>query len=170
MTFLYAKLSRPRKAKRVAGSIFDFKIKDIDGQEIDFNSYKLKNLLIVNTASKCAYTPQYSNLEKLHQTYGNKVTVLGFPANNFFWQEPGSEAEIASFCRKNYGVTFKMFTKVSVRGEHQHPLYQWLHWKTGHIPTWNFCKYLITKNGNEVQFFPSTVNPLSPEIVNEILK
>jgi glutathione peroxidase len=126
--------------------------------------------LIVNTASKCGYTPQYSELEKLHQTYGNKVAVLGFPANNFLWQEPGSEQEIASFCRKNYSVTFKMFGKISVRGKHQHRLYQWLHWKTGKVPTWNFCKFLVSKNGSEAQFYPSTVAPLDSQIVNEILK
>lgn len=170
IAFLYAKLSRPRNAKRVGGTIYDFKIKDIKGHEIDFSVYKGKNLLVVNTASKCGFTPQYSELEKLHQTYGNKVTILGFPANNFLWQEPGSEQEIVSFCQKNYGVTFTMFGKISVRGKHQHQLYQWLQWKTGKAPTWNFCKFLVNKNGNEVMFYPSTVTPLDPQIVNEILK
>jgi glutathione peroxidase len=170
IAFLYAKLSRPSNAKRVGGTIYDFKIKDIAGREIDFSSYKGKNLLIVNTASKCGFTPQYSALEKLHQAYGNKVTVLGFPANNFLWQEPGSEQEIASFCQKNYGVTFTMFGKISVRGKHQHQLYKWLQWKTGKVPTWNFCKFLVNKNGNEVLFYPSTVTPLDSQIVNEILK
>ena len=101
IAFLYAKLSRPHRAERVGGTIYDFKIKDIEGHEIDFGAYRGKKLLIVNTASKCGFTPQYSQLEKLHQTYGDKVEVLGFPANNFLWQEPGSEEEIASFCQKN---------------------------------------------------------------------
>ena len=98
IAFLYAKLSRPHPAERVGGTIYDFKVKDIAGREIDFSSYKGKNLLIVNTASKCGFTPQYSELEKLHETYGNKVTVLGFPANNFGHQEPGTNSEIKEFC------------------------------------------------------------------------
>ncbi|HET6544858.1 MAG TPA: glutathione peroxidase [Chryseolinea sp.] len=170
IAFLYDKLSRPHRSERVGGTIYDFKIKDIEGHEIDFSSYRGKNLLIVNTASKCGFTPQYSQLEKLHQTYGNKVTVLGFPANNFLWQEPGSEQEIAAFCQKNYGVTFTMFSKISVRGSHQHQLYKWLYWKTGKVPSWNFCKFLISKNGSDVQFYPSTVGPLDPQIVSEISK
>ena len=108
----------------VVGSIYDLKIKSLDGKEIDFSQYKGKKLLIVNTASKCGKTPQYAGLEKLHEQYGNKVTVLGFPANNFLWQEPGSNAEIAEFCERNYGVKFQMFEKVSVKGGDQHPLYQ----------------------------------------------
>jgi glutathione peroxidase len=170
MTYLYGRLSRPRKAKRVGGTIYDFKIQDIEGREIDFNAYKGKNLLIVNTASKCGFTSQYAQLEKLHQTYGNKVAVLGFPSNNFLWQEPGSEEEIASFCQRNYGVSFPMFSKISVRGKDQHQLYQWLHWKTGKVPSWNFCKFLVTKNGSQVLFYPSKVTPLDSQIVNEILK
>ena len=170
MTYLYVKLSRQPKAKRVEGSIYNFKVKDIEGREVDFESFRGKNLLIVNTASKCGFTGQYADLEKLHQTHSDKVVVLGFPSNNFFWQEPGNEDQIASFCQKNFGVTFKMFSKISVRGKHQHPLYQWLHWHTGQVPTWNFCKFLVTRNGNEVQFFSSTVAPMDPQIVNEILK
>lgn len=170
MTYLYGKLSGPLKPKRVGGTIYDFTMQDIEGNEINFSSYEGKNLLIVNTASKCGYTPQYSQLERLHQSYGDKVVVLGFPSNDFLWQEPGSDQEIASFCQKKYGVTFKMFSKISVRGKHQHQLYQWLSWRTGKVPTWNFCKFLVTKNGNEIQFYPSKVSPLDPQITNEILK
>src|SRR6187551_3956622 len=94
-------------------SVYDFKINSIDGTEIDFSAYKGKNLLIVNVASKCGYTPQYADLEKLHEQYGSKVVVLGFPANNFGGQEPGSNDQISSFCKKNYGVTFQMFEKIS---------------------------------------------------------
>jgi glutathione peroxidase len=148
-------------------SVYDFKIKSIDGELIDFKRYQGKTLLIVNVASKCGYTPQYADLEKLHENYGDKVVVLGFPANNFGAQEPGSNAEIAEFCKKNYGVKFQMFEKISVKGADQHPLYQWLKEKTGQEPTWNFCKYLVKPDGT-VKFFPSKVHPLDAEILNNI--
>ena len=170
ISFLYGKLSGPGKPKHVGGSIYDFRIRDIEGKEVDFAAYKGKNLLIVNTASKCGYTPQYSDLEKLHEEHGDQVTVLGFPANNFLWQEPGTDQEIASFCQKNYGVTFKMFGKISVKGKDIHPLYQWLRGKTGKAPSWNFCKYFVNKDGSEVRFYPPTVSPLDPAFASEILK
>src|SRR5258706_229247 len=128
-------------------SLYDFKISSLDGKTIDFSQYKGKTLLIVNTASKCGFTPQYTELQKLHETYGSKVIILGFPANNFGAQEPGTNEEIASFCQKNYGVTFQMFEKISVKGDDQHPLYAWLKGKTGHEPTWNFCNYLVKPDG-----------------------
>ena len=143
----------------VHSSIYDFKINSLDGKLIDFSQYKGKTLLIVNTASECGYTPQYADLQKLHEQYGQTVTILGFPANNFGGQEPGSNDQIASFCKKNYGVTFQMFEKVSVKGEDQHPLYQWLKEKSGSEPTWNFCKYLVKPDGT-VKFFSSKVKPL----------
>jgi glutathione peroxidase len=148
-------------------SVYDFKINSIDGEAIDFARYKGKNLLLVNVASKCGYTPQYADLEKLHETYGDKVVVLGFPANNFGGQEPGTNAEIAEFCQKNYGVTFQMFEKISVKGDDQHALYKWLKEKTGSEPTWNFCKYLVKADGT-VKFFSSKVKPLDPQIVDEL--
>lgn len=148
-------------------SLYDFKINSIEGKTIDFSQYKGKTLLIVNTASKCGYTPQYEELEKLHEQYGSKVTILGFPANNFGAQEPGSNAEIIDFCKKNYGVTFQMFEKISVKGEDQHALYQWLKEKTGQEPTWNFCKYLVKPDGT-VKFFASKVKPLDPQITSEL--
>ncbi len=150
-----------------AGSLYDFKMNAIDGKNIDFTAYKGKTLLIVNVASKCGYTPQYTDLQKLNETYGSKVTILGFPANNFGGQEPGENAEIAGFCKKNYGVTFQMFEKISVVGADQHPLYAWLKEKTGKEPTWNFCKYLVKPDGT-VKFFPSKVNPMSKEITDEL--
>jgi glutathione peroxidase len=107
-------------------SIYDFKMTSIEGNEIDFSTYKGKNLLIVNVASKCGYTPQYADLQKLHEMAGDKITILGFPANNFGGQEPGTNSEIAEFCEKNYGVTFQMFEKISVEGNDQHELYKWL--------------------------------------------
>ncbi|SRR5258706_2339763 len=148
-------------------SLYDFKINSIEGKTVDFSQYKGKTLLIVNTASKCGYTPQYEELEKLHEQYGSKVTILGFPANNFGAQEPGSNAEIVEFCKKNYGVTFQMFEKISVKGDDQHALYQWLKEKTGQEPTWNFCKYLIKPDGT-VKFFASKVKPLDPQITSEL--
>jgi glutathione peroxidase len=150
-----------------SSSLYDFKINSLEGKLIDFSQYKGKTLLIVNTASKCGYTPQYTELQKLHETYGSKVTILGFPANNFGAQEPGSNEEIASFCQKNYGVTFQMFEKISVKGDDQHALYAWLKEKTGQEPSWNFCKYLIKPDGT-VKFFASKVKPLDKEITSEL--
>jgi glutathione peroxidase len=167
-SFLSEKLTHVNNPQNVAGSIYDFKIRSLEGKEIDFSGFKDKYLLIVNTASKCGYTPQYADLEKLHEQYGDKVVVLGFPANNFLWQEPGSNADIASFCERNYGVKFQMFEKISVKGKDQHPLYAWLEAKSGHVPTWNFCKYLVDKSGNVAGFFNSRTNPLDKEIVDKI--
>jgi glutathione peroxidase len=166
--FLSEKLTFAQGKKEVQGSIYDFKVRSLEGQEIDFSQYKGKNLLIVNTASHCGFTPQLADLEKLHEQYGDKVAVLGFPANNFLWQEPGDNNEIASFCQRNYGVKFQMFEKISVKGKDKHPLYKWLEAKSGKTPTWNFCKYLVDPNGNVVDFYPSKVNPLSKEIIDAI--
>jgi glutathione peroxidase len=149
------------------GSIYDFKMNAIDGEQIDFAKYKGKTLLIVNVASKCGFTPQYADLEKLHELHGDKVVILGFPANNFGSQEPGSNTQIAEFCQKNYGVSFQMFEKISVKGDDQSPLYKWLQEKTGEQPSWNFCKYLVKPDGT-VKFFPSKVSPLDKEILDAI--
>lgn len=148
-------------------SVYDFKLVSLEGKEIDFSKYKGKSLLIVNVASKCGFTPQYADLEKLHEQFGDRVVVLGFPANNFGAQEPGTTLEIAEFCEKNYGVKFQMFEKISVKGEDQHPLYQWLKEKSGQEPTWNFCKYLVKPDGT-VKFYPSKVKPLDQEIVDAL--
>jgi len=148
-------------------SIYDLKMNALDGNEIDFAQYQGKTLLIVNVASKCGNTPQYADLQKLHEQFGDKVQVLGFPANNFGNQEPGTNTEIASFCSKNYGVTFQMFEKISVKGDDQHPLYKMLNEETGKEPTWNFCKYIVKPDGS-VKFFGDKVNPLSEEILSEI--
>lgn len=148
-------------------SLYDLKMNSIDGKLVDMSQYKGKTLLIVNVASKCGYTPQYTDLEKLHETYGAKVTILAFPANNFRGQEPGTNAEIADFCSKTYGVKFQMFEKISVIGEDQHPLYGWLKEKTGSEPTWNFCKYIIKPDGT-VKFFNQKVNPMGKEILDEL--
>jgi len=150
-----------------ASSVYDFKKKAIDGDLIDFGKYKGKTLLIVNVASQCGFTPQYADLEKMHETFGDKVTILGFPANNFGSQEPGSNEEIASFCEKNFGVKFQLFEKISVKGADQDPLFAWLKEKTGQEPSWNFCKYLVKPDGT-VKFYPSKVNPMDKEILDQL--
>jgi glutathione peroxidase len=147
--------------------LYDFKMNALDGKSIDFSQYKGKTLLIVNVASKCGYTPQYIDLQKLHELYGSKVTILGFPADNFGHQEPGTNAEIGEFCKKNYGVSFQMFEKISVKGDDQHELYKWLKEKTGQEPSWNFCKYLVKADGS-VKFFASKVKPMDEAILNEL--
>lgn len=149
-------------------SIYDFRMKSLSGQEVDFSQFPGKNLLIVNTASKCGYTYQYKELQKLHEQFGDKVAVLGFPANNFLWQEPGSNSNIEEFCQINYGVSFPMFEKLSVKGLNQHPLYAWLQLKSGKKPSWNFCKYLVDKSGNVIGFFNSKVEPLDKQIVDKL--
>ena len=154
--------------QNVRGSIYDFKLNALNGKPVDFEQYKGKYMLVVNTASKCKFTPQYAELEKLHEQFGDKVAVLGFPANNFMWQEPGSNEEISEFCLKNYGVKFQMFEKVSVKGKNKAPLYKWLEAKTGETPSWNFCKYLVDPTGNVVRFFSSKVSPLDKQIVGQL--
>lgn len=156
-----------------SASIYDFKIEAIDGTTIDFSQYKGKKLLIVNTASKCGYTPQYEDLQKLHELYGDKLTILGFPSNNFMGQEPGTNVEIAKFCKVNYGVTFQLFSKIEVKGKDQHPLYAWLSDKDKNgwndkAPTWNFCKYLINEEGKLVNFYKSGVKPMDQKIIEFI--
>ena len=165
---LSEKMATAQTPKAVNSSIYDFKISALDGKVIDFSQYKGKHLLIVNTASKCGYTPQYKDLQKLHELYKERVVVLGFPANNFLWQEPGTNTEIAEFCERNYGVKFQMFEKISVKGRSQHPLYQWLQSKTDHKPDWNFAKYLVSADGSKVIFFKSSVQPLDQQIIDEV--
>ncbi len=167
--FISRKLSSAKK-EPISGSIYDFKVKSLEGMEIDLSQYRGKYMLIVNTASKCGYTPQYADLEKLHEQFGNKVAVLGFPANNFLWQEPSTNEEIATFCERNYGVKFPMFEKISVKGSDKAPLYKWLEAKTGESPSWNFCKYLISPNGEVLAFYLPKVKPMDKEIMDKILQ
>lgn len=163
----------PDYYQTMESSFYDFKLKDINGTEVDFNSFKGKKLLLVNVASKCGYTKQYAQLQELYATHGDKIVVLGFPANNFGGQEPGSNEEIKDFCSTEYGVTFPMFEKISVKGFDKHPLYRWLSdasqngWNNEE-PSWNFCKYFINEQGELVKFFPSSVNPLDEQILSLI--
>jgi glutathione peroxidase len=165
--------SKPTENLVTQMSLYDFKMKSIDGKEIDFSIYKGKKVLIVNTASECGYTPQYEELQKLHQLHGSKVVVLGFPCNDFGAQEPGSLENIKSFCQKNYGVSFQLFEKVSVKGDKKTPLYEWLSSKSKNgwndkEPSWNFCKYLIDENGKLQNLYPSGVSPMSKELLKAI--
>lgn len=152
------------------GSFYDFTMKSIDGKDIDLSVYKGKKVVVINTASKCGYTPQYADWEDFYEKHGDKVMVLGFPANNFLHQEPGTNEEIATFCQKNYGVTFPIFEKIEVVGKDQHPLYQWLSKKelngwNDKSPSWNFCKYVINEQGELTNFFASGVKPNDKEFL-----
>lgn len=154
----------------------DFTVETIDGQTLDLASLKGKKVLVVNTASKCGYTPQYADLQKLYEQYGGEhFTIIGFPANNFANQEPGSDEEIKQFCKKNYGVTFPMMSKISVKGKDQHPLYQWLTTKkyNGKMDSkvkWNFQKYLINEKGELVKVAYSKTNPMDEKILGWVKK
>lgn len=159
----------------MAASVHEFKARAITGEEIPLDHYKGKALLIVNTASACGYTPQYAGLEALHKKYQDRgFAVLGFPCNQFGKQEPGSEAEIAAFCKKNYGVTFPMFAKVDVNGDQAHPLFDYLKMSLpGLLGTepikWNFTKFLIDKEGKPIERFAPATKPESIEKTVETL-
>ncbi len=150
-------------------SVYQFKVASIEGKPIDLKKYKGKKILIVNTASKCGYTPQYTELEALYQKYKGKLVIIGFPANNFGGQEPGTNAEIMEFCTKDKGVTFPMSSKISVKGDDIDPIFKYLTTAenaehiTGDI-SWNFEKFLIDENGVLIHRFKSKVTPMSAEL------
>lgn len=154
-----------------AESFYTLKTKTLQGQAVDLSQYKGKVTLVVNVASKCGFTPQYAGLEKLHEELKDKgFSVLGFPSNDFGAQEPGSPEEIATFCKKNYGVTFPIFEKVVTKaGAEQSPVYALLG-KSGSLPSWNFAKYLVGRDGQVIAFYPSKVTPDSPELREAIDK
>jgi len=154
-----------------AQSIHSFKVKSIDGKEINFANFKGKKILVVNTASQCGYTPQYEALQKVYAQYKNKLVIIGFPCNQFGGQEPGTNEEIVSFCQKNYGVTFPLADKVDVKGDRAAPIYQWLTQKSknGVLDAtigWNFNKFLLDENGKMLAYFPSSVKPDSDNILS----
>jgi glutathione peroxidase len=166
-------LGKPQDNLVTAKSFYDFTMKSIEGRDISLSDYRGKKVLVVNTASECGFTPQFNELEELNTKYKDKVVLLGFPANNFGGQEPGSNTEIATFCQRNFGVTFQLFEKSEVLGRNQNPLYQWLTHKEQNgwndkAPNWNFCKYLIGENGELLKFYSSAISPLSDEIVKEL--
>lgn len=144
-------------------SVYDVAIKTLSGQETSLGKYKGKKMLVVNTASRCGYTYQFEALQKLHETYGDRVQVLGFPSNDFF-QDSKSNGTIAEFCSINYGVTFPMFEKISVTGKQAHPLFRILYTHTGKSPQWNFNKYLLDEHGNVIRHFAANVDPLDKQI------
>ena len=151
------------------GSIYDFKMPGLDG-EIDFSKFKGKKIMIVNTASQCGNTPQYKDLEALYEKYKDKLVIVGFPANNFMGQEPGSNADIKKFCTKEYGVTFPMAEKISVKGDDAAPIYKYLSEQAAakglaNPVKWNFGKFLLDENGNLVATFSPKTQPMSEEIL-----
>ena len=153
-----------RSNKNALVNFYSLKAITNTGEEIQFEKYRNKKILLVNLASQCGYTPQYAELEQLHQQNKN-IAVLGFPSNNFGAQEPGSDEEIAVFCKVNYGVTFQLFKKDNVKGKNKQPVYQWLSDETKNgwnntEPKWNFYKYLVDENGNLLNVFSSSVSPL----------
>lgn len=160
---------------KTAESVYEFKLTNIDGKETPLSEFKGKVLLIVNTASECGFTPQYEGLQATHEEYSDDgLVVMGFPANNFGGQEPGTDDEIKKFCKVNYGVSFPMFSKISVKGDDQHPLFTYLTSAdnpdfTGEIK-WNFEKFLINKQGKLIHRFRSDVTPQSDEIKKAIEK
>ena len=151
-------------------SIYDFKVAGLDGTDIDFSQYKGKKIMIVNTASACGLTPQYEGLEKLYNQYKDKLVIIGVPANNFNGQEPGSNEDIKTFCKKNYGVTFPMAEKISVKGDDTHALYKYLKEQAAakgfaDPVTWNFGKFLINERGELIATFSPRTTPMSEEIL-----
>ncbi|MBP06153.1 MAG: glutathione peroxidase [Chloroflexi bacterium] len=157
----------------LAQSLYDISINNIDGEKIDLSKFKGKYILFVNVASKCGFTRQYADLEKLFQKFGDKLVVIGLPCNQFGGQEPGQAKEIKQFCKENYGVTFPISEKINVKGENIHPIYSWLTIKdkNGNINSkvkWNFQKYLVGKRGELINYFYSTTSPLSKKIISEI--
>ena len=162
--------------KALNQSVYDFTMKDIEGKDVPLSQFKGKVLLLVNTASKCGFTPQYEGLEKLYKTYQDRgLVILGFPANNFLWQEPGTDGEIKQFCSIKFGVTFPMFSKISVKGKDQHPLYAFLTDEKanpgfGGAISWNFNKFLVGRDGKVVGRFGSKVEPGSKELIEAVEK
>jgi glutathione peroxidase len=165
-------VSQPKEQTAVdKKSIYDFTMKTIDGKEKSLADYKGEVLLVVNVASQCGFTPQYKDLEEVFEKYKDKgFRILAFPANNFGEQEPGSNQEIKTFCQTNYSVTFDLFSKISVKGDDQHPLYRYIT-KESPFPgdvKWNFQKYLVDKDGNIVAMFPSRVKPTDKAFIEKV--
>ncbi|MBB4805564.1 glutathione peroxidase [Chryseobacterium defluvii] len=169
-----SEISKAKTNELMGKTIYDFKVESLDGKEINFADFKGKKILIVNTASECGFTPQYADLEKLYEDHKDKLVIVGFPANNFGGQEPGTNSEIGAFCQKNYGVTFPMAAKVSVKGDDTAPIFKYLTEKElngvkNSTVLWNFTKFLIDENGKLIDSFVSTTNP-TDEAITKYLK
>ena len=165
--------SKAKTQELMGKTIYDYKVESLDGGEISFADFKGKKIMIVNTASECGFTPQYADLETLSKEYRDKLVVVGFPANNFGGQEPGSNEEIATFCQKNYGVTFPMAAKVSVKGDDIAPIFKYLTEKElngvkNSSIMWNFTKFLIDENGKLIDSYVSTTKPTSESITKHL--
>lgn len=163
-------ISQERK-QTMETPFYSFSMKDLEGKETPLTAFKGKVVMVVNTASFCGYTPQYKDLETIYKQYKDKgFVVLGFPANDFGKQEPGKDEDIAAFCERNYGVTFPMFSKISVKGKDIHPLYQYLTTQTQFKEEigWNFTKFLVDKDGSVVAKFPSQTKPTDKEVLSAI--
>ena len=163
-----SKTNKPIKMS-ASKSLYDIKIDSLQGKSIDFSSFKGKKILFVNVASKCGFTPQYKDLQKLYNQYQDKLVVIGVPCNQFGKQEPGKADEIEEFCQVNYGVSFLITEKIDVKGNQQHPLYTWLTSKTENgrknsSVKWNFQKYLVDENGELIDYYYSITSPTSSKI------
>lgn len=157
-------------------TIYDFKVSALDGSQINFADFKGKKILVVNTASKCGFTPQYADLEKLYKQFSGKLVIVGFPCNQFGAQSPGTAKEISEFCTNEYNITFPMAAKVNVKGDKAAPIYQWLEAQAKAKgfepvqPQWNFGKYLLDESGSLVAVFKSPTNPMSAEVLDAVAK
>ncbi|WP_299127761.1 glutathione peroxidase [uncultured Winogradskyella sp.] len=161
------------EVQKATKPIYDIKINSLTGQPIDLSEYKGKYILFVNVASKCGFTPQYRELQQLHETYKEQLVVIGVPCNQFGSQEPGTADEINSFCEVNFGVSFLITEKINVKGSAQHPLYEWLtkkaiNGKQNSSVKWNFQKYLIDKDGEFLDYFYSITKPMNSRITNHL--
>jgi len=166
---MFSLFSKSPKNTEPMESIYDIKINALNGDKINLSDYKDKYILFVNVASECGFTGQYEDLQKLYETYKDKLMIIGVPCNQFGGQEPGSASEIQTFCKVNYGVTFLLTEKVDVKGDNQHPLYQWLTQKSKNGSSnstvkWNFQKYLVGKEGQLLDYYFSITKPLSDKI------
>ena len=172
--FTVFNLNSSEKIPDIPKSFYALSAEDINGAIISMSSFKGKKVLVVNVASQCGYTPQYEGLQTLYETYSDSLVVLGFPSNDFLWQEPGSNSEIKTFCQRTYGVTFPMFSKIHVKGRKQHTIYDWLSdsklngWNDEN-PSWNFNKYLLDEKGNLIEWFGANLEPLDTMITRHFL-
>ncbi|AYZ12215.1 glutathione peroxidase [Chryseobacterium arthrosphaerae] len=169
-----SEISKAKTKELMGKTIYDFTVESLDGKEINFADFKGKKILIVNTASECGFTPQYADLEKVYEQYKDKLVVVGFPANNFGGQEPGTNTEIGAFCQKNYGVTFPLAAKVSVKGDDMAPIFKYLteqelNGVKNTTILWNFTKFLLDENGKLIDTFVSTTKP-TDEAITKYLK
>ncbi|APY12670.1 glutathione peroxidase [Seonamhaeicola sp. S2-3] len=172
-TFIATLGNKKKPHKLPVNSIYDISINALNGSPINLSKFKGKYILFVNVASKCGFTPQYQDLQKLHETYSDNLQVIGVPCNQFGGQEPGNTEEIKSFCEINYGVSFLITEKIDVKGKKQHALYTWLtqkinNGKTNSSVKWNFQKYLVDPNGNLIDFYLPYTKPLSKNIIKHL--